>query len=235
MHRAAQVAENKVIIEYLLGANASLTAQNKSHRTPLDLACERGHSENVEALLTGGHAKPELHASVLHFMARNGYRDTITQLGEQRLRRYINESGKMSLNPLQATIRNNHYGAAVALIEAGANVSSIKPNDSYTHDLLFFAASNNNLELLQKLIADGWDLGQTNSLGQTVAHIAAEKGFSGVLRLLCDNKAEMDKADNNGNTPLHLAAMNGLPQATKFLISRNNINTQNMAGNTPVS
>ena len=236
LHRAAQVAGNRAIIKQLLDARASLTAQNKSHRTPLDLASERGHSDNVEALLTGEHAKPELHPSVLHFMARNGYRDAIKQFDAQRLRRYINEPDKSRKNPLQASIRNNHYEAAVALIETGANVSSIKPHGSYTHDLLFFVASNNNIKLLQKLIADGWDLGQTNSLGQTVVHIAAHNGFDDVLRLLHDSQADMDKPDGDGNTPLHLAAINGHLDALSVLIevSKKPWIISNEEGNTPL-
>ena len=235
LHMAAQVADNEDIIQKLLKESASLTSKNKSNRTPLDLACERGLDGNIGALLKGSHTKPDLHSSVLHFMARNGYREAIHQMGTERLRTHINslDKGKKQ-NPLQISIAHNHHGTAAALISAGANVSTIKPHDSFTHGLLFFAASENDIELLQKLIDDGWDLEQTNSHNQTATHIAAYHGFSNFLRLLHDNHAQMDKPDKDGNTPLHLAAMNGMPYAIKFLLSiPTNINLRNNVGNTP--
>ncbi|KAF9048849.1 ankyrin repeat-containing domain protein [Panaeolus papilionaceus] len=65
------------------------------------------------------------------------------------------------------------------------------------------AAQNNQLSLIRTLITEDPKL--VNADERTPLHWAASSGSIDIARFLIDQKAEVDKADGSGWTPLHIA------------------------------
>lgn len=73
---------------------------------------------------------------------------------------------------------------------------------------------------LNALQAKGVDFSQTLKDGQTVFHIAADKGDVNILKKLANVKANINAQDKEGNTALHKAALVAKnDEALKYLIS----------------
>lgn len=68
-----------------------------------------------------------------------------------------------------------------------------------------FKTSEDAIHVIELLTAAGADLNATSADGQTVAHGAAEWGFTGVLQYLHDQGVKLDTPDNEGRTPRDLA------------------------------
>ena len=76
-------------------------------------------------------------------------------------------------------------------------------------------------ELIEHLIHLGGDINDKDIRGNTVLQSAIAKGVSiEGLTLLLDLKADVDAQNAVGNTPLHLAAIKGYPEAIDLLLSR---------------
>jgi len=63
-----------------------------------------------------------------------------------------------------------------------------------------------------------------NPMGRTALHIAARKGRGEILPLLLSNKCDPDLQDEDGWTPLHHAAYNGMDACVQILIERGGAN-----------
>jgi hypothetical protein len=86
----------------------------------------------------------------------------------------------------------------------------------HTYTVLFFvqkmstsvhaAAQNNQLSLLRSLVSeDATSVNAVDADSRTPLHWAASGGHLDVVAYLLANGAEVDKTDDNGWTPLHIA------------------------------
>lgn len=67
------------------------------------------------------------------------------------------------------------------------------------------AVADGNLAAAQAALAEGANVA-SEDLGQTPLEVASKRGRTKIVRLLLDHGADVNSADNNGNTPLMLAA-----------------------------
>ena len=74
----------------------------------------------------------------------------------------------------------------------------------------------NDLEAAKLALALGGDVMTVNEHGQTVMHGAAYLGGNTIVQFLADQGAEIDRADNDGRTPLSIA--DGLYVGGTFVI-----------------
>ena len=76
---------------------------------------------------------------------------------------------------------------------------------------LLFDVSQNRLEdARDRLVAKRDVLGETDNSGNTALHLAAEKGFVEMVKLLVEFEAQLDCHNKcSGWTPLHFAAYEG--------------------------
>lgn len=71
--------------------------------------------------------------------------------------------------------------------------------------------------------------------GSTPLHLAAERGYDVVSRLLIEKGAQLNPRDKKKYTPLHLAAENGHKAVVTLLLDRGaQINPQDANGHTPL-
>eukprot|EP00124_Ichthyophonus_hoferi_P001650 Ihof_evm11s91 gene=Ihof_evmTU11s91 len=73
---------------------------------------------------------------------------------------------------------------------------------------------------LRSQIMLGADVNVVNTYGQSALHVAAKRGYIGVVQVLLDRGASVSPQDMNQITPLHLAAANGHDDIVKCLLAR---------------
>merc|ERR1712216_850351 len=75
-------------------------------------------------------------------------------------------------------------------------------------------------EIALMLIRAGADVAALDSLGRSVAHVAAASGNEGVLKMLCDRGVPLEITDRvaGGRTPLHCAAYFGRSRCCEILL-----------------
>ena len=141
-----------------------------------------------------------------------------------------------------------------ALVEQGADKEKAS-NDGQTP--LHLAASYFHLNVVSFLVEQGADKEKTNNNGETPLHLAARDLYDSVnhvggrrdydnhvggrrlevVRYLLEQGADRDKANNDGNTPLHLAAggWDGRLEIVKLLMVYGaDLNARNNRGELPI-
>ena len=148
--------------------------------------------------------------------------------------------------PLVAAAENDEVEAANMLIEAGANVHA---RDRQGSTALTHAAANGYTELARRLLSKGADpsaqsmtasimLGRLQfgrSKAYAPIHETAQHGYVELAALLTDAGADLEAADNDGDTALHVASYYGQSELANVLIKAGaNINAKNGSGETPL-
>uniref|UniRef100_A0A7S2CCF6 Uncharacterized protein n=1 Tax=Octactis speculum TaxID=3111310 RepID=A0A7S2CCF6_9STRA len=86
---------------------------------------------------------------------------------------------------------------------------------------LLSAAQQNNAEEVKKLIDEGMDPSEGNSMGQTALHVATLWGNVESARILIVARADLNrKNDLSGGTPLHIAASSPKPIKGRLLCAQ---------------
>ena len=108
--------------------------------------------------------------------------------------------------------------------------------------ILHDAIKEGNIEKVEQLLAQGFsdeDIRQAyineNKDGVTPLHIAAQNGYTSLVKLLLEQGAAKDSKDKNGATPLHVAVKYGHTKVIKRLFKYGaQIEVQNEHGYTPL-
>lgn len=72
---------------------------------------------------------------------------------------------------------------------------------------LLFAATTCNVELLADMLEDGMDPNSCDQHKRSALHLAACRGYTNIIAILLQKKANPNVKDSLGNTPLHLAVI----------------------------
>ncbi len=100
------------------------------------------------------------------------------------------------------------------------------------------AAENGDLEKVKALLKENPALVSDKDYGKsgsTPLHLAADKGFKDVAKLLLANKANVNATDQNDRTPLHHAAFEGQKNmAVLLLANKAEVNARDKYGLTPL-
>uniref|UniRef100_A0A182QNZ4 Uncharacterized protein n=1 Tax=Anopheles farauti TaxID=69004 RepID=A0A182QNZ4_9DIPT len=168
----------------------------------------------------------------------------------------VNRKDNEGWTPLHATASCGFLSIARYLIENGADLASINSDGELAVDL---ASSDAMEDLIQLhldeqgidceearqaeeriMLSDATKWLRTDSAdcdkahpktGATAIHVAAAKGYVGVLKLLLEGRGDIDRQDVDGWTPLHAAAYWGQKEATQMLLNASaDIDIQNYSG-----
>lgn len=102
---------------------------------------------------------------------------------------------------LHHATEGNHVAAALALIEAGADVNA-SDGVSIDHTPYLMAGARGYLEILSPMLTHDADLASTNGYGGTALIPACERGFVEVVRVLVEAGTELDHVNRLGWTAL---------------------------------
>jgi ankyrin repeat protein len=108
------------------------------------------------------------------------------------------------------------------LIKAGVDVNVCHREDGYNP--LSFAAQNQDLVLINKLIAAGANPDIRNKEGVTALMLAASHGFLQSVKELVKLGADLNITDKQGRTALNYAISQNQHEVVKFLLSQEELN-----------
>ena len=159
--------------------------------------------------------------TALHVAAQGGHLETVQLLLEHGAD--VNVKDEEERTALALAIKGNHGEVAIALVKAGADPNTPYVDDEgASHDLLFDAIMVENEEFATLLIEKGANIYYEDEKKVTTLLQASHRGFASIVKLLlekCDRKEYIDKASDDGVTPLTAAASEGQPEVVAALLA----------------
>ncbi len=216
------------IIKILTDNNIDFLIQDNAGQTALHLAAHQGKLAAVVAILDAAHSKQELLESTdeqgntpLHLAAISGDNTSaiIKRLHQDGADLEVENYEKET--PLKRAQKKNNQAAIDTLKELGAQDDQ---TDEHGNTPLHRAAQQGNVEEVTKLITEGAAVNSKNKVGDTPLHLAATNGHASVIQALAINtQLELQVANAENKTALHLAAQAGKQEAVIKLLELANI------------
>jgi ankyrin repeat protein len=226
----------------LINKGANPNIYDKRGQSPLHLAVEENGNEIIDLLLA--HDKVNVdHAdedgeTALHFAASESNVNAVQKLIEKGANPNIFDKNKMS--PLHIAAMQRDVNPIIDLLLAHPKVK-VDDVDGKGHTALHLAASESNVNAVQKLIEKGANPNIFDKWGQSLLHVAAweRDGIAVIDLLLAHPKVEVikfiDDVDEDGQTALHFAAYKSNVKVVKNLINKGaNPNIYDKRGQSPL-
>jgi ankyrin repeat protein/tetratricopeptide (TPR) repeat protein len=251
----AKLQEFKEVSAQLIQQMQSIINKNADKKKAYEKRKKDEALERVKALLARDpaqlNARDEKNdgATLLHLAVQEGQTNVLEFLLSRGARLDIKDNNNYT--PLHWAVMLGFKDIARLLISNGADVNDRGLNRmTPLHD----AAYNGHKDIVKMLIANGAKLDARDELGNTPLDLAVEKNQAGVLALLKPLHMAVEKGetrefkdalkkypffinarDENGSTPLHLAAAKGNKEILWMLINQGaDINTRDIDGFTPM-
>lgn len=213
-HVCAVAGNNDVMTEMIAhistaDVSRALNKQNNIGWTPLLIACNRGHMELVNTLLSN-HARVDVFdiegRSALHLAAEHGYLQVCDALLTNKA--FINSKARNGRTALHLAAMNGYAHLVKFLIRdhnAMIDVLTLKKQTP-----LHLAAASGQMEVCKLLLELGANIDATDELGQKPIHAAAQNNFNEVVQLFLQQHPNLVMATTkDGNTCAHIAAIQG--------------------------
>lgn len=137
-------------------------------------------------------------------------------------------------SPLLSAIERSDVSMVTSLLSHGAQVGLKRV---YKEHDIFLATRKGNLVRVKYLLKKNGEsyLSFRDVNGDTLLHIAAEYGHTGLMEFLLKRGVDINKKNHEGNTALHLAASNRKRHCVSLLIVKGALlNARNNSGETPL-
>ncbi|CAM9447687.1 unnamed protein product, partial [Phaeothamnion confervicola] len=196
---------------------AALDAPDGHGRTPLWIACARGHVDAARLLLKCGAwwgSRDGSGATPLWIAACRGHAACLELLTEVADFECRNADG---LTPACIACQEGHADALAVLVAAGASLTAA---DASGNRPATFAAMGGFVDCLAVLSGAGADLDAPNADGHTPVFAAIIYDRLAALRTLADAGGALRRRDASGITPAMVAANYGRVECLKLLLKR---------------
>ncbi|XP_068226683.1 uncharacterized protein [Palaemon carinicauda] len=218
------------IVHMLIKSGVRVDTPDAEHMTALHLAAQRGMAEVITLLLEGGarvNNKMSDKSSPLHIAASRGYTDIVETLLDRGAK--IDSLDGSDRTPLILAVSRSHYKVVQLLLKRGAKVN-IEEIHGYTP--LCEAVWHKDLKLVQMLLTAGAKITQSHYL----LHYAVLHRHYQLAEMLLGARCIVNLRDDNGDTPLIIAARTCQPSIIKLLLEHGaNTNYPNgLTGTTPL-
>lgn len=226
----------RALISELIRHGANVNSTDALGRTPLLFAVANGHPRVVSALIrSGADVNARIAASnnmdVLEFAAQFGNPRIVDDLIRHGAK--VNSLDRLGHTALMIAVVHGNLSAAVALIQAAANIHVRSPNSRL--GVVGLAAAHDQPKLIRSLISHGANADQRCALNRTPLMLAASKGFLACVQALLRAGASVNSQDDNGYTPLEAAAGDGRAKTAALLIHAGaKVNLADHFGMTPL-
>lgn len=194
----------------------------------LDLAAQGDEQEALQVLRSSFFLDPQYCNSdgntALHYAAHHGYLKLAKALIEKGAN--VNAMNRVRSSPLHVAVRYNRPDIVQLLLENDADPNQL---GQFSHSALTLAATQNFYNIAKILIDNG---AQTQPM--TLQLAAMNKDGARMTKLLVDNGADANSADEQGNTALMTASVYGNEEVVTTLLELRpqeiQINKQNKKG-----
>lgn len=234
----------------LLTLGADVNSKGNSDRTALHLNVRKENTANITWLLSRG-----ADIDSRNFMKQTSlieYAGSLSNLELDIVKLLIKNGANVNARDdrghtalIYSSIQAENFEVVKFLIEQGADVNVIGGDNA-----LMFASANSNFEIVKLLIDKGVNINAKNIRGGTALietgswsggnkwcvrdknNICQDGDSMKILRLLIDNGAEINVADNEGDTAL-MQMVNYYTSAVSLLIEKGaDVNVRNKRGQT---
>ena len=245
------------IAKILIDAGTKMNLKNSKQKTPLDLATDSGTRHILEE------KQKKLNTRFLTALTQgniSGIKNGINnnaQLFEKDIAKLSNINSK-TINLLKTQVfelidSQNVYIVKLLLSKdlTLLNKRNSKTNETVqqkidsTNNILFkklfasiskcFDAVKNNSLNVRKCIDDIININTQDENKNSFLHIAVERDYDHIVKILLDKRCNLELQDRNGFTPLHIAARKNSIKSIEFLLQQKiNINCEDNWKCTPV-
>jgi ankyrin repeat protein len=247
LHRAA-MAGRVEILQLLLTKKFNVNALDKLGRTPLAKSANRAVADLL--LASGAQmytAEPYCGRPALHWVAGRDANDVLRTLLEHGAK--TSDRDRCNENTaLHDAVKAEMVGAATILLDSGADVNARNTHGDTPLVVASRKRSPASLELAELLLARGADtnIPGSGSPSQVVGndaemknfrplHHAALNGDIALVKLLVNDRADVNAPSATGYAPLHLATVGGYLDVALLLLERGaKVNARDSHGNTPL-
>lgn len=225
---ALGIVEN---VRFLYEKGASIEGRDESH--PLFVASHYGHFEVVKFLVEKG-------ADVNRISKKDGN----SPLGQACLRGHKNIVSYLiskgadlgpspsKLSPLILAAEGGYFDVIDMLVKNKADVN-YQGKDGIT--AIFLSVRNNKKDIVKFLCSNGANPNVSIEAKNTrPLHVASQKGYTDIVNILLENKAEPDVELESGLTPLYLAVNKGYFNIVKLLLNASADPHYDCSGTTPI-
>ncbi|MCE5316095.1 MAG: ankyrin repeat domain-containing protein [Parachlamydia sp.] len=232
LHLAARKGHG-LTVEVLIDCGANLNLRNRNGCTALHEACQHGQIEVIKILIEFG-ADPNMPiesdgATPLCQVVRNGHL-AATQILINR-GASVDKQDLSGQTPLFAASQRGYVACIWALLAAKAQINL---GDNTGCRPLHIASQNGHVPVIRALVAAKARINIQDTHHSTPLHKATQGQAAAVYELMSAG-ADLHRPDIEGNTPLHLALLNGCRDAVHHLMCKEVfINVTNLDGETPL-
>ncbi len=217
------------------GANINFKS-NKTGKTFLHVAAEKGNKKIVEFLLTNGAKVSERdndERMPLELAAFGEYKEIVEILIKNKAD--VNDNNSKGITPLMIAIVDKNEKIVKLLLECGADPNTMVDESRWT--CLHLSTHVGDEALVRLLLCQqGIKINVRSDDGKTPLYVAVEQGHSNIVQLLLtDKRVDVNQGDGNGLTPLHIAVAKGDKDAIVHLLQKKaRVNEQDNDGLTPL-
>ncbi|MBQ7159244.1 MAG: ankyrin repeat domain-containing protein [Treponema sp.] len=209
-------------------------------QTPLHIATISGHTGIVDYLLKNNgsiriqdmlQAQDISGASPLHEAVRYGHADIVKLLLASGAN--VNALDAMGKTPFLLIIPvQSQQAIYTQLLGAGAKATQ---KDMYGDTVLHIVTMGDTTnDVLKLLVARGAPINERNKQGVTPLQLAVEKNLGAHVLFYANSGADINAEDMQSNTPLTLALHKKTSDMIQTLITKQNVNSKDSSGNTPL-
>ncbi|KAK0639751.1 ankyrin repeat-containing domain protein [Cercophora newfieldiana] len=210
--------------------------------SPLTWAARYGHEHVVKVLLARPDMQPDRkdkrERSPLSWAAAEGHAPVAALL----LRKIWHSFGQVyGCTPLHWAVAGR-FQWMIELLVAGDFEVDWEARDAYGRTPLLVASHINSVEMIEACLRYGVDRAARDKSGRTAAHLAVSSLWGrDIIAAVAQSKASIDAKNNDGKTPLCLAAGADVERAAvegtmqELLLRGADPNTRDNEGRTPIS